>query len=59
MADTLPEKFQLFKPGYCTIYVGKQSKFILVNRSGTRGLKPYQETAYYFSSRQENAKLFD
>jgi len=34
-------------------------RFILVKRSGTRGLKPYQETAYYLSSRQDNAKFFD
>jgi predicted transposase YbfD/YdcC len=34
-------------------------KFILVKRSKTGGLKPYQETAYYLSSRQENAKVFD
>ena len=33
-------------------------RFILVNRSGTRGLKPYQSTAYYLSSRQESAEVF-
>jgi predicted transposase YbfD/YdcC len=32
--------------------------FLLVKRSGTRGLKPYQGTAYYLSSRQENAEVF-
>jgi hypothetical protein len=34
-------------------------RFILVKIiSGTRGLKPYPETAYYLSSRQDNAEVF-
>jgi len=32
--------------------------FIRVQRSGNRGKKSYQETAYYLSSRQENAEVF-
>jgi len=33
-------------------------RFIQVNRSGTRGSKSYQDTAYYLSSCVENAQVF-
>ena len=32
--------------------------FVQVKRSGIRGSKPYKQTAYYLSSRQENARVF-
>lgn len=32
--------------------------FIQVKRSGMRGVKPYEQTAYYLSSRRENAQVF-
>ena len=36
--------------------LGKNSQsFIQVQRRGTRGVKPYEQTAYYLSSRQEEA----
>ncbi|MCG5061273.1 MAG: ISAs1 family transposase [Limnoraphis sp. WC205] len=40
-----------------SLWVNAQS-FIQVQRCGTRGTKLYQETAYYISSRQENAQIF-
>jgi len=36
----------------------KSQRFIKVERSGTRGGKLYQETAYRLSSRQETAQIF-
>lgn len=39
------------------LWVNAQT-FIQVKRSGTRREKLYQETAYYLSSRQENARVF-
>ena len=33
-------------------------RFICVQRSGNRGAKSYRETAYYLSSRIENAEVF-